>query len=237
VLPVLYNKLAHYLQSFLHLFYPHICLECGTDVLLSHNVLCNDCEKNLPYTDLFKIENNLVEKIFWGRCKLSAAGAGLFFTKESVVQTLLFEIKYKQNKKAGWLLGRIIGTSIQGLDRFKNMDLLIPIPLTPKKLRQRGLNQSMIICEGILQVLPHLKIAAILKKIKNTSSQTNKDRIQRGEQMQSLFELENANEISGAHLLLIDDVLTTGATLEAACTCLWQAQPHSISIAAAAYTL
>ena len=88
-----------------------------------------------------------------------------------------------------------------------------------------------------MQVLPHIKIAAILKKIKNTSSQTNKDRIQRGEQMQSLFELENANEISGAHLLLIDDVLTTGATLEAACTCLWQAQPHSISIAAAAYTL
>ena len=153
----LFNKCKEYLHAFLHLFYPHLCLECATDLLSSDSVLCISCENKLPYTDLFSIENNIIEKIFWGRSVILAAGAGLFFTKDSIVQILIFELKYKQNKKAGWLLGRIIGTSIQGLDRFKNMDLLIPIPLTPKKQRQRGLNQSMIICEGILQVLPALK--------------------------------------------------------------------------------
>ena len=150
----LYNKLNEYFNAFLHLFYPHLCLECGTDLLPSQTVLCSDCENNLPFSDLFAIENNIIEKSFWGRTKINAAGAGLFFTKDSVVQILIFELKYKQNKKAGWLLGRIIGTAMQYLNRFNTIDLLIPIPISLKKERQRGFNQSIIICEGIQQILP-----------------------------------------------------------------------------------
>jgi len=149
VLLSLYNKAVDYANAFIHLFYPHICLECGTDLVSSHTVLCTACENNLPFTDFFQIENNIIEKVFWGRGEITAAGAGLFFTKDSIVQILIFELKYKQNKKAGWLLGRIIGSTIQYLDRFNTIDLLIPIPITRKKERQRGFNQSIIICEGI----------------------------------------------------------------------------------------
>ncbi|MCX6212475.1 MAG: hypothetical protein NT104_07890 [Bacteroidetes bacterium] len=86
----MYHKVQTYFQSFIHLFFPHLCLECGTDLISSHTVLCTHCEKNLPYTDLFNIENNRIEKIFWGRVPLNAATAVLFFTKDSIVQTLIF---------------------------------------------------------------------------------------------------------------------------------------------------
>ena len=237
MLLLFYNKVVNYTRAFLHLFYPHICLECGTDELLAHNVLCTTCENNLPYTDLFQIENNMIEKVFWGRCKISTAGAGLFFSKDAIVQILIFELKYKQNKKAGWLLGRIIGSSIQHLYRFKKIDLLIPIPISRKKERQRGFNQSNIICEGIQQILPALKIAPVLRKPRYTRSQTLKGRLQRTDPFEHLFELADPLPLKGTNLLLVDDVITTGATLEAAANCLWLGQPLSISMAAAAYTL
>jgi len=115
--------------------------------------------------------------------------------------------------------------------------LLIPIPISLKKERQRGFNQSIVICEGIQQILPSLKMATLLKKQKSTSSQTQKGRLQRSEQLDQLFTLQEAHLIKEANLLLVDDVITTGATLAAASQCLWQGQPNSISIAAAAYTL
>jgi predicted amidophosphoribosyltransferase len=99
-------------------------------------------------------------------------------------------LKYKQNKKAGWLLGRIIGASIRDVNRFEKIDLLIPIPISAKKERQRGFNQSIIICEGIQQILPALKMASSLKKKKATSSQTNKGRLQRSEHLDQVFELQ-----------------------------------------------
>jgi len=237
MLLLFYNKVVNYTRAFLHLFYPHICLECGTDELLDHSVLCTTCENNLPYTDLFQIENNMIEKVFLGRCKISRAGAGLFFSKDSIVQILIFELKYKQNKKAGWLLGRIIGSAIQHLSRFNTIDLLIPIPISRKKERQRGFNQSIIICEGIQQILPALKIASVLRKPRSTRSQTFKGRLQRTDPFEHVFELADPTPIKGASLLLIDDVITTGATIEAAANCLWWGQPLSISLAAATYTL
>jgi ComF family protein len=233
----LYHKAQTYFQSFIHLFFPHLCLECGTDLLSGFTVLCTHCENNLPYTDLFSIQNNKIEKIFWGRVPLNAASAVLFFTKDSIVQTLIFELKYHQNKKAGWLLGRLIGACILASPRFYPIDFLVPIPISKKKQRQRGFNQAMIICEGILQILPTLKILPALKKQKSSRSQTHKDRIQRGDQMAQLFELDMSFDLGAAKLLIVDDVITTGATLEAACACLWQAQPKAISIAAATYTL
>ncbi len=233
----IYNKAVDYTRAFLHLFYPHICLECGSEQLSSHSALCTVCENNLPYTNFFTIENNVIEKVFWGRCKINAAGAGLFFSKDSIVQILIFELKYKQNKKAGWFLGRIIGSSIQQLNRFKKIDLLIPIPISRRKERQRGFNQSIIICEGIQEILPALKIATVLKKPKSTRSQTFKGRLQRSKPLAHLFELTDPISLQGASILLVDDVITTGATIEAACHCLWLGQPQSVSLAAAAYTL
>ena len=226
-----------YLTGFLHLVYPKICLHCGNCDIFEFQVLCPDCYAQLPFTDFFEIENNNVDKVFWGRLALGPSGAGLFFTKNSIVQLLLFELKYKQNKRAGFLLGNMIGLALKKANRFNEIDYLIPIPVRKNTESTRGYNQSLIICEGIAQAFPIPILQAVLYKNKRTNTQTRKDRIERGHYTSLLFGLKNAEQICNKNLLLVDDIITTGATAEAAGRCLLQANPAVIHFAAAAYTL
>jgi ComF family protein len=226
-----------YLTGFLHLVYPKICLHCGNSDISKFYVLCPNCYAQLPFTDFFEIENNNVDKIFWGRMPLGPSGAVLFFTKNSIVQLLLFELKYKQNKRAGFLLGNMIGWALKKANRLNEIDFLIPIPVRKNTERTRGYNQSLIICEGIAQAFPIPILKAVLFKNKKTNTQTHKDRIERGHNSSLLFGLKNAEQICNKNLLLVDDIITTGATAESAGHCLLQAKPAAIHFAAAAYTL
>ena len=232
------NRLQTYSAGFLHLFYPHICMHCGSEELSPETVLCEACEKNLPYTKFLAIENNKVEKIFWGRVPIQKAGASLFFTKDSIVQSLIFALKYKNQKKAGRLLGNIIGQDLLNSQRFKNIDCMIPIPLSKKKQRARGYNQALVICEGIQEKLPHITILPNLLKEKSSKSQTLQNRIERNNLSEQPFKLIAPSLLKNKNVLIVDDVITTGATMEAAAIYLWkEAQPQSISIVAAAYTI
>lgn len=232
------NRLQTYSAGFLHLFYPHICMHCGSEELSPETVLCEACEKNLPYTKFLAIENNKVEKIFWGRVPIQKAGASLFFTKDSIVQSLVFALKYKNQKKAGRLLGNIIGQDLLNSQRFKNIDCMIPIPLSKKKQRARGYNQALVICEGIQEKLPHITILPNLLKEKSSKSQTLQNRIERNNLSEQPFKLIAPSLLKNKNVLIVDDVITTGATMEAAAIYLWkEAQPQSISIVAAAYTI
>lgn len=232
------NRLQAYSAGFLHLFYPHICMHCGSEELSPETVLCEACEKNLPYTKFLAIENNKVEKIFWGRVPIQKAGASLFFTKDSIVQSLVFALKYKHQKKAGRLLGNIIGQDIINSQRFKNIDCMIPIPLSKNKQRARGYNQALVICEGIQEKLPHIQILPLLLKHKNAISQTSKDRIQRTQLSPQSYSIIDPIQIAEKNVLVVDDVITTGATIESVCNYLLsEARPHSLSVVAAAYTI
>ena len=226
-----------YLSGFLHLIYPKICLQCGCIDIDEHYVLCTHCYSQLPCTDFFELEKNNVEKIFWGRLSLGASGAALFFTKNSIVQLLLFELKYKQNKRAGLLLGNMIGNALKKSSRFNDIDFLIPIPVRKTTERTRGYNQSDVLCEGIAEVFPIPILRTVLFKNKKTKTQTHKDRIERGQNKTAIFGLKNAVQIFNQRLLLVDDIITTGATAEAAGLCLLQANPAALQFAAAAYTL
>ena len=232
------NRLQTYSAGFLHLFYPHICMHCGSEELSPETVLCEACEKNLPYTHFLPIEKNIIEKIFWGRVTIHEAGASLFFTKDSIVQSLIFALKYKNQKKAGRLLGNIIGQDLLNSQRFKNIDCMIPIPLSKKKQRARGYNQALVICEGIQEKLPHITILPNLLKEKSSKSQTLQNRIERNNLSEQPFKLIAPSLLKNKNVLIVDDVITTGATMEAAAIYLWkEAQPQSISIVAAAYTI
>lgn len=230
-----YAILKDYLNGLLHLFYPQICFGCGTDELDQSMPLCNACIKALPYTDFFSIEENPVEKLFWGRVQVQSAGALLFFTKDSLVQTLMAQLKYHHNKKVGVLFGQLIGEAMITESKFKSVDLLVPIPIRKTKLNTRGYNQSQVICRGIEQICS-IPIGDFLKKKRSTSTQTKKDRNSRLQSMTDLFTLTHSEKLKGKHVLIVDDVLTTGATLEAAVHSLRAAEPASISIAVAAYT-
>ncbi len=232
-----YLKISEYLKALFHLFYPHICLQCGTDVLEDQYVICKHCESQLPFTNFSQIQNSPVEKIFWGRVKIQTVVSILFFTKESIVQKIVFELKYKQNKKAGYLLGKLIANELIYSNKHKHIDYLIPIPISRKRLRGRGFNQAQVICESIIAHGYNIPIFKGLVKLKDTPTQTHKDRKNRGNQTNSFFFLNDFENLTNKHLLIIDDVLTTGATLEAASYILSQSNPASIHIATAAYTL
>jgi ComF family protein len=233
----IFNGIRNYLNAFLHLLYPQICFGCGTDQVEKNMPLCNQCILDLPFTDFFSINENPVEKIFWGRIPVQSAGALLFFTKDSLVQTLMTQLKYHHNKKVGILFGQLMGQAIAAEKKFEQIDLMIPIPILASKMNSRGYNQSQVIAMGIQQVWKRPIIQDVLIKKNWTNSQTKKDRKARLQQVPDLFILNQANSIEGKNILLVDDVLTTGATLEAAIETLMAGSPASVSIAVAAYTL
>jgi ComF family protein len=233
----IFQGIRNYLNAFLHLLYPQICFGCGTDQVEKNKPLCNPCIHDLPFTDFFSINENPVEKIFWGRVPVLHAGALLFFTKDSLVQTLMTQLKYHHNKKVGILFGQLMGHAIAAEKKFEQIDLLIPIPILPSKINSRGYNQSQVIAMGMQQVWNRPIFGDVLTKKNWSNSQTKKDRKARLQQVPDLFILNHPNSIKGKNILLVDDVLTTGATLEAAIATLMAGSPASISIAVAAYTL
>jgi ComF family protein len=203
------------LSPLIHLFYPHNCLGCGSDIIEKENFLCLECINNLPHTGFALHANNPVEKIFWGRIPVAAGMSEFYFSKDSIVQNLIHEFKYKANRKAGLYLGNIIGKSLVNSNRFSNIDALVPLPLFSQKEFKRGYNQSSILCAGINEIMNIPLITKNVIRIVHTETQTKKGRIQRWENVEKSFSVLDPGSLQGKHILLVDDVITTGATLEA----------------------
>lgn len=223
--------LATAINSLIHLAFPHLCAGCGSDILTREHLLCLDCLSSLPQTSFHLHPNNPVEKLFWGRLPLTSATAQYYFTKQSVMQRLMHELKYKGNKEAGWYLGRLMGQQLHASNRFRQIDALIPLPLFPTKEHQRGYNQATLLCEGISRETGKPVLKNAVARTQHTESQTKKTRVERWQNMEGRFEVHDAGAIQGKHLLLVDDVVTTGATLEACGQELLQAPDVRLSIA------
>ena len=206
--------LQSHFNDFLHLFYPHNCLGCGTDILENTSLICIKCFYELPETGFFSQSSNGVEKKLIGRIKIEAAGSAFYFTKDSLLQTLLFELKYRGSKDAGIFLGKLAAQQILKSNRFNDIDILVPVPLNAKKQKNRGYNQSSVIAESIAEVLQKPVLHNVIERPFFTETQTHKGRISRWENMQGVFKVINKQLFEGKHILLVDDVITTGATLE-----------------------
>ena len=217
-------------DSFLHLLFPHVCAGCGNDSVNEDSVLCLKCTAAMPETNFEFHPGNPIEKKFWGRLPFAGATAQYYFTRESLMQTLMHEFKYRGNKDLGRQLGRMMGDSLARSGRFP-VDVLIPLPLFESKERRRGFNQATILCEGISERLRVPVLKDVVIRSTHTDTQTKKGRIDRWLNMEGRFELNNAAAVAGRHLLLVDDVVTTGATLEACATELLKAPNVSLSIA------
>jgi ComF family protein len=217
-------------ESLLHLLFPHVCSGCGSDLLSEESMLCMRCVDAMPETNFELHANNPVEKKFWGRLPLVSATAQFYFTKESLMQHLMHQFKYKGNKELGLQFGRIMGDQLQRSNRFYP-DVLIPLPLFPAKEKRRGYNQATVLCNGISE---SMKIPVLDKAIirpHHTETQTKKGRVERWKNMEGKFVLTNAEAIRNKHVLLIDDVVTTGATLEVCGNELLKAENTRLSIA------
>lgn len=202
-------------EAVFHLFYPHICAGCGTDILPEESSLCIKCIHQLPVTGFEKYADNPIEKIFSGRLTFSKATAQLYFTKHSTLQNLMHAFKYRNDKHLGHQLGIIMGNQLLESKRFNDIDLLIPLPLHESRERKRGYNQAEILCSGIAEVLKIPVKNDILVRSKITDTQTTKHRVERWKNMMDSFTLSNKEIIENKNVLLLDDVITTGATMEA----------------------
>ena len=233
----MFKTLTSHLNDFAHLFFPHVCEGCGNDVPGNNSLLCASCFLKLPETGFIKEANNPVEKIFYGRIKVETAGSAFYFTKHSLLQHLVIQLKYRGNKDIGFYLGKLLGYQLLQTERFNDVHAIIPLPLNPKKERKRGYNQAAIIAEGISSVWykPILKNA--VQRIVFTETQTHKDRVSRWQTMEGVFATADEISFAGKHILLIDDIVTTGATLEACGEKILQVPGTKLSVATVAYTI
>jgi ComF family protein len=225
------------LTSLLHLFYPHTCAGCGNNRLQPQQVICAGCMARLPHTGFINHAGNPVEKLFYGRLPLQAAGSAFYFTRPSLLQNVLIELKYHQHQQAGIWLGRLLGHQLLASERFSHIDTVVPVPLHRKKERQRGYNQAGLLAAGIAAVCQLQVVTTAVARQAFTGTQTHKGRADRLENLENAFTLVQPTALQHRHVLLVDDVLTTGATLESCGRAILQASPATLSIATVAYTL
>jgi ComF family protein len=223
------------LSSSLHLFYPHVCTGCGSDLLQEDYQLCLQCIINLPHTNFAQHNNNPIEKIFWGRIPITAAHSEFYFAKESLLQHLIHQLKYKNNTAIGFYMGELMGKNLLDSNRFNNIDYLIPLPLYPDKERKRGYNQATVICNGISKTMGIPVITGNVIRQRFTETQTRKHRTERWENVEGSFVIKNPAALKGKNVLLVDDVITTGATLEACGSVLLQTEQLKLYIATLAH--
>jgi ComF family protein len=189
----------------------------------------------LPHTNFARLANNPVEKFFWGRIPLESAYSQFYFSKEFLIQQLIHQLKYKGDTKIGFYLGEVMGKTLLSSSRFDSVDALIPLPLYPDREHKRGYNQAAVICDGMSAVMNIPVLNGAIIRQHATETQTRKQRTERWENVKDSFKVARENELTGKHLLLVDDVVTTGATLEACGNIILQTGDVRLSIATLAY--
>ncbi len=224
-------QMMRLIEDFINLFYPKLCAACGAHLLQQEKFICTQCLYNLPKTSYHRINGNLVEQVFWGRAEITAATAYFFFEKESRYAKIIHQLKYCGMKEIGIEMGKIFGAELKESSRFNKVDLIIPVPLHWKKQKKRGYNQSEFIASGIAESMGKPIDTNTLYRAVETETQTRKSRYERWENVENIFRLRSADKITGKHILMVDDVITTGATLESCATTLLKEKNTKVSVA------
>lgn len=231
------RTLKQYLYDFVGLLYPRVCNACGNDLTAQEDTLCIHCEYELPQTGFHLMADNPVVKRFWGRVAVQQGTALYVFEKGGKVQHLIHQMKFSGKKEVGLFLGRKLGRLLAESPLYQDIDLVVPVPLHKKRLRVRGYNQCDLFAQGIAEAMNIPWQPDALVRNHFSASQTKKGRIARWENVQALFSINPKIDISGKNILLVDDVITTGATMDACCQALLQAQDVRVSVASIATVL
>jgi ComF family protein len=217
------------------LLFPDLCCGCGNYLYHAETQLCTVCLHQLPYTDHHLHAENKAARQLWGRLPCNAVLSLLYFKKGSRTQSIIHHLKYKGRKDLGLKLGNMIAQKLLMSPAYDDIDLIIPVPLHLSRERRRGYNQSLCIAEGIAAVLKVPVNTNSLIRKKGTASQTKKGRYNRFENMQQVFSIADMQILRDKHILLVDDVMTTGATLEACGIVLFENHISKLSMATVAF--
>lgn len=224
------------LMDFISLVYPNVCQVCGMSLFKHEHILCMKCKHHLPYARFSDDPRNPAAQVFWGRVPARMVITGFLYNKGNAVQKLIHKFKYRGMKDIGLFLGVELATEIIKYPEHEDISIIIPVPLHPRKQKKRGFNQSEIIARGIASKIAAEMNPSILYRKSFSSTQTRKSKYERWENVESIFGIKNESLIKNKHILLVDDVITTGATLEACAQCLLRVEGVRLSVAAVAYT-
>ncbi len=203
-----------WLKDGLHLFYPRICGGCGTDVFPATLPACVHCLNELPATGFESLPDNPVERLFFGRLPLESACSGFYFNKGGLLQQLLHQLKYEGDRQSGEYLGRRLGRMLKESPRWSAPDWVLPMPMHPKKQKKRGYNQAGLIAKEVARELGCGYSDQLVVKTRATETQTRKSRWDRWENVATVFAVSDIESLKGRTLLLVDDVITTGSSME-----------------------
>lgn len=212
------------------LFFPRFCVLCGKRLLREEKHLCIRCLSGLPRTGFHLRSGNEMEKCFWGKFPVEKASAHFYYTKGGDVRKLLFDFKYYGNPDLGRFLGACMASELLPSGFFEGIDCVVPVPLHPKKEKQRGFNQSEVLAEGIASVTGIPIVKHLLFRNQYTETQTRKGNYDRWTNVRGVFEVSDAVSLEDKHILLVDDVMTTGATMVACADALGKIRGLRISV-------
>ncbi|SEC34171.1 comF family protein [Tenacibaculum sp. MAR_2009_124] len=224
------------LKDIFSIFFPDVCVNCQSILLRNEQFLCTICLNDLPVIVYNESTKNMLQNIFFGKVPVENVYSFLYFTKFGITQKLIHELKYKKEQNIGVFLGRRMCYEIERLKLFKEIDIVLPVPLHKKKLKLRGYNQVSKFGGVLSNYLQVPYIINVLKRVSKNESQTLKRRFERFSNADSKFHISDLEYLQNKHVLLIDDVITTGATLVSCCEELLKVKNIKISICTIAYT-
>ena len=221
----------------LDLISPRQCVGCGDRRAVSEETLCSKCYLHLPRTNFNRnLYENVMAKLFWGQIAIEKATALFFYEPHAETANLLYELKYKNHPEIGVVMGRMMAKELMNSGLFDDIDVIVPVPLAKRRERERGYNQSTELAKGVSEVTGLPITDQVVRRTKYAGSQTQRGRWERNENVENVFELNDSNGISGKHLLLIDDVVTTGATIVACAKEIQKASHVKISVLALGFS-
>ena len=221
----LFGSLQNILSSPFNLLFPVLCPACNEPMTSPKNTLCLQCELDLPRTNHFELHDNMFFHKFGTVQTFHSASALFLFNRKTKVQHLIHQLKYYNKSELAVSMGELLGIEIKNCAHLQNIKAIIPVPMHPKKMRERGYNQAELIAKGIANILDLPIETKVVKKIVETSSQTHRSRDERKNILIDTFESTYQKHLENVEVLVVDDVSTTGATLEAVGDCILQNNP------------
>lgn len=218
------------IQSLINLFFPRVCCGCDSILLSDEIVLCTQCRHEIPLTNFHNNPNNEAISKFYGKVPIAFASALFFFQKKGIVQQLIHQLKYKGHEEIGEMIGVWYADELKNRPEIAEINCIIPVPLHPKRLRQRGYNQVTAFGRALSEGLNIVYDETVLVRKVYSKTQTKKSLLKRSELKTDIFDVHFDETMKGKHFLLIDDVITTGSTLEMCARALLKIPDAKVSI-------